>query len=167
MKLTYKQGIVLSMVLGMLMLSLTVFSQSTSKEEEIFETLRLKDSLLFKEAYNHCDTTILRTLLSDNLEFYHDQGGINKSKENFIVGISGLCHIDYKATRALEPESLEVFLMRDNGKIYGALQKGIHHFYGQKGDNPKYLTSSAKFTHLWLLENNEWKLSRVLSYDHK
>ena len=25
----------------------------------------------------------------------------------------------------------------------------------------------ADFTHVWILENNKWKLKRVLSYNHK
>jgi hypothetical protein len=29
------------------------------------------------------------------------------------------------------------------------------------------MTSKASFTHLWLLEQNTWKLRRVLSYDHQ
>ena len=54
-----------------------------------------------------------------------------------------------------------------NGKTYGAIQKGIHLFYIQEPNKPLYLTNIAKFTSLWKLEGDHWKLSRVLSYDHK
>src|SRR5262249_421878 len=40
-------------------------------------------------------------------------------------------------------------------------------FYAQEKGRPEYLTSTAKFTHVWLLENGKWKLSRALSYDHQ
>jgi len=57
--------------------------------------------------------------------------------------------------------------------LYAAIQIGIHQFYettATKGQpllkkNEK-LVGKAKFTHLWILENNEWKLKRALSYDH-
>lgn len=136
------------------------------ERQAIFDLLKSKDSLLFKRGFDHCDTSQLRILLSDDLEFYHDQSGITDSKEDFIVGISGLCHLSYKPTRKLLEASLEVHLLKNNGKIYGALQKGIHEFYGEEAGKAKYLTSTAKFTHVWIIEGGDWKLKRVLSYDH-
>lgn len=133
---------------------------------EVFEILRQKDSLLFKLGYNNCDTATLRTLISDDFEFYHDQAGIVNSKDFFIKGISGLCHMSYKATRELNKNSLEVHLLKNNGKLYGAIQRGEHAFYGEEEDKPKYLTSTAKFTHLWILQEGSWVVKRVLSYDH-
>ena len=73
----------------------------------------------------------------------------------------------YRPIRELEEESLEVYILKDNGKVYGALQKGIHKFYGEEENKPKYLTSTADFTHLWIIEDGEWKLKRVISYNHK
>jgi hypothetical protein len=29
-----------------------------------------------------------------------------------------------------------------------------------------HLTGAAKFIHVWLLENGQWKFSRGISYDH-
>jgi hypothetical protein len=41
---------------------------------------------------------------------------------------------------------------------------GVHRFYPLiKGKSNK----NANFTHLWKKENGEWRLARVLSYDHK
>ncbi len=40
-------------------------------------------------------------------------------------------------------------------------------FMHLKKAKPEYLTSTAKFTLIWLLENGKWKLSRCLSYDHQ
>lgn len=147
--------------------------QSTEKtrtyspeNQKIFNDLRARDSLLFSLGFNECDTSQLRILISEDFEFYHDQSGVTESKENFILGISGLCHMDYKATRELAQNSLAIHPLYNNGQLYGAIQTGEHLFYGQKGEAPKYLTSTAKFTHLWILEAGDWKLKRVLSYDH-
>lgn len=136
------------------------------ERREIFAQLQTQDSLLFEWGFNQCDTARVGQLISEDLEFYHDQGGITPSKEAFLRSVTGLCKLDYKPTRELDANSLEVHLLKNNGTLYGAIQSGTHRFYGQKGNEPKYLTSTAKFTHLWILEGGDWKLKRVLSYDH-
>lgn len=88
------------------------------------------------------------------------------SRQQFVLSIAGLCQMRYKATRELVPGSLSVHLLRDSGKIYGAIQTGRHQFYGQEDSKPKYLTSTADFTHLWIVEDGQWKLRRILSYNH-
>lgn len=135
--------------------------------QKIFEKLRLNDSLLFKLGFNQCDTNQIKILTSNDFEFYHDQAGIINSKKLFIQSISGLCNMDYRPTRELDKNSLEVHLLRENGKIYGAIQNGKHNFYGEEKNKPKYLTSTASFTHLWIIEEQDWKLKRVLSYNHR
>ena len=47
------------------------------------------------------------------------------------------------------------------------LQKGKHKFYAEENNKPLYLTSTADFLHLWIKENNKWKLKRVISYNHQ
>jgi len=51
--------------------------------------------------------------------------------------------------------------------MYGVTQTGVHRFYALEPGKSEYFTSRAKFTHLWKLENGEWKLLRSLSYDHQ
>ena len=45
------------------------------------------------------------------------------------------------------------------------LEIGTHTFYAVKSGAPDRLTETGQFTHYWT-ENGQWKLSRVLSYDH-
>ena len=141
--------------------------QNDSTLQELFLELKQKDSLVFNLGFNECDTAQLRVLISDDFEFYHDQSGLLDSKENFIRNIPNLCNVNYKPTRVLVDGSMEVFPLYSNGELYGAIQKGVHEFYGEEPGKPKYLTSTAKFTHVWMLGNGEWKLKRVLSYDHQ
>jgi hypothetical protein len=136
-------------------------------EQEIYDALKHNDHLLFSRGFNQCDTNQVRILTSEDFEFYHDQGGITNSVDAFIQSIAGLCNMLYKPTRELEPESMEIHLLRQNEKIYGAIQNGKHQFFGEENNKPKYLTSTAAFTHLWILENGDWKLKRVLSYNHQ
>ena len=143
------------------------FGQDNQPDAQfLFEQLKERDSLLFQLGFNNCDTVQFRKLLSDDFEFYHDQNGLLESKELFIQNIPNLCNMHYKPIRLLEKKSLKVFPLSSNGKIYGAIQTGRHEFYGKENDNPMYLTSTAKFTHVWIIEENEWKLKRILSYDH-
>jgi hypothetical protein len=138
-----------------------------TKYQEIFDKLKYNDSLLFELGFNQCDTNQIRVLTSDDFEFYHDQAGITNSKELFIHSISELCKMTYRPSRELDEKSLEVHILKDNGKIYGAIQNGIHRFYGEEENKPKYLTSTADFTHLWIIEDGNWKLKRVISYNHR
>jgi len=135
---------------------------------DLFRMLKLQDSLLFEVGFNTCDITQFEKLISVDFEFYHDKSGITSSKADFITGIrDGLCKMDYKARRELVANSLEVYPLENNGVLYGAIQTGNHRFYALENDKPEYLTSVARFTHVWLLENGQWKLSRGLSYDHR
>lgn len=144
----------------------TLFGQDENNSD-LFKTLAKNDTLLFGVGFNECDISQFEKFLDEDAEFYHDQSGINNSKENFILGIKdGLCKMDYKAIRKLDKESLKVFPMKNNGKLYGAVQTGIHRFYAKYPDKDEFITSTAMFTHLWLLKDGEWKLARVLSFDH-
>lgn len=143
-----------------------LFAQ-VEENSELFQTLRTKDSLLFNLGFNTCDISQFRALVSEDMEFYHDQSGVTDSKDAFIASIeNGLCKLNYKARRELVAGSLQVFPMHGNGQLYGAIQTGEHRFYAKYPDKKEVLTSTAKFTHLWLLEDGQWKLARVLSYDH-
>ncbi len=144
-----------------------VFGQ-INRSSDLYRTLKEKDSLLFNAGFNTCNMPELESLVSDDFEFYHDKSGITPTKADFISSIqNGLCKLNYKPRRELVEESLEVFPLNKDGVLYGAIQTGRHHFYATEKDKPEYLTSTAVFTHLWLLEKGQWKLKRVLSYNHQ
>lgn len=151
---------------------LFVFSSITAQEShdsKLYKQLKSRDSLLFDLGFNKCKIEAFERFISEDLEFYHDQGGLSTNKEDFLNAVrNNICaNPDKKPIRKLIPETLEVYPLYENGELYGAIQKGIHDFYIQEPDKELYKTSSAKFTHVWILENNEWILKRVLSYDHK
>lgn len=127
------------------------------------------DSLLFERGFNHSDTASISPLIMDDLEFYHDKYGITSGKTNFLQSIVDIAALPFKVTRKLVVESVEVFPMYiDNGAaMYAAIQSGTHEFYQQLEGEGAQLTGTARFTHLWILDGNRWKLKRVLSYDHR
>ena len=144
-----------------------LFAQVTSSSA-LYKTLRSNDSLLFQVGFNTCDISQFEKLLSDNFEFYHDKAGITNSKAAFIASVqNGLCKLDYKPRRELVAGSLEVYPLEKNGTLYGAIQLGEHKFYAIEKGKPMQQTDEAKFTHVWLLENGRWQLSRGLSYAHQ
>jgi hypothetical protein len=148
--------------------SSTIAFSQVSHSSELYKTLKEKDSLLFTIGFNHCDISQFERLLSNSFEFYHDQSGITPTKVDFISGIkNGLCQMAYKAERKLVDSSLSVFPLYKNGVLYGAIQTGEHSFYAIEKNGSSHLTSNARFTHVWLLEKDDWKLSRGLSYDHQ
>lgn len=151
-----------------LLFTSTVSFSQVEKTSELFKTLKTNDSLLFNIGYNHQDITQFENLLSESFEFYHDEGGATHGKAAFIASIKdGLFTLPYKPRRELDENSVDVYPLENGGVLYGAVQTGTHKFYALEKNKPEYLTSTAKFTHLWLLENGKWKLSRVMSYGHK
>jgi len=136
---------------------------------ELFQQLKAADSLLFNIGFNTCNMVPFETLVSENFEFYHDKGGITTSKADFIqIFKDGLCKTPetYQSRRELVEGSLEVFALKNNGELYGAIQNGRHQFYEKTIGTPETKGNIARFTHLWVLENKKWKLIRSLSYDH-
>jgi hypothetical protein len=146
-------------------------SLSTSdNNRELFHIIKSLDSLFFDSAYNKCDSTLGRTLISKNFEFYHDKGGAltdeasELASDIMVEDLSWICNDTY---RKLVDNKMEVFPLYDNNELYGAIQTGDHKFYKVENSIPTELDINAKFIHLWILEGNVWKLRRVFSFDHQ
>jgi len=143
-------------------------SQNDDEKSELYLLLKEKDSIMFELSYNQLDTSVLEELATDDIEFYHDQGGATFTKREFIDGMKSLGNLSYKARRELVTGSTEVFPMHKNGELYAAILKGEHNFYAKEpNEKSEYFTSSAKYTVLWILQDDEWKMSRIYSYDHQ
>ncbi len=138
------------------------------QDSKLFLELEKMDALLFEEGFNNCSKEAMEIALSEDLEFFHDKGGITKGKPTFITSfLTNMCDTNKKPIRKLVPGSLTVFPLRKNGTLYGAIQKGVHEFFIKEPGKELYKTEVAQFTHLWIKEETGWKITRVLSYDHK
>ena len=122
----------------------------------------------FWNAYNHCDTSAFKNYLKDDVEFYHDKGGVTTGAAALIESLEkNLCsNTNYHLRREAVAGSVKVYVMKQNNETYGAVITGEHLFYVTQGGKPEYLDGDANFTHLWLLKDNVWKMSRILSYNH-
>ena len=143
-----------------------VLEAQVNTSSELYKTLQSKDSILFSIAFNSCELEELASLISENFEFYHDLTGVQNKKEFMNTLQNNSCSNPGENNRELVENSLSVYEMQNNNKRYGAIQKGKHRFQ-QKIEGKMKTVGIADFTHLWILENNSWKLKRVLSYNHK
>jgi ketosteroid isomerase-like protein len=133
-------------------------SNSAPVSQDLYNEISQMDSVLFT-AFNNHDMEKFKSLFTTDLEFYHDKGGLTdytytiNSFKNTIAQNNGL-------RRDLLKGSLEVYPIKD----YGAIQIGVHTFCHD--ENGKKDCGSFKFVHVWKKINGEWKISRVVSYDH-
>jgi hypothetical protein len=129
----------------------------TQASAKLVTTITGLDAALF-DAYNRCDLEKFGSFLADDLEFYHDQGGLAVGKQKTIDAVRN--NICGKVRRELVPGSMEVYPIHD----FGAVEIGVHRFYhpGQQPDAP----GEAKFIHVWQLKDGVWKVTRVISIDH-
>lgn len=132
-------------------------STAHAADPSLFQTLARLDAELF-DSYNKCDLEKNRTFFADDLEFYHDQGGLTVGADTLVAQLKK--NICGKTRRELVPGSLEVHEL----KGYGAVQIGVHRFFTPL--NAKEPGGEAKFIHIWRYKDGVWKITRVISYDH-
>lgn len=138
------------------------------RNSDLYQTLLQKDSLIFELGFNQCDLEIMKKNIAEDLRFYHDLGGVQKREEFLKAMETNICgNSQGKPLRKVDPYSIEVHALYNNGKLYGAIQTGEHEFWMRQEGKAEFKTGSALFTHTWLLDSDEWKLHHVLSYDHK
>ena len=133
------------------------FGQYKPDDQKLYDTIVKLDNEFFG-AYNTCDQNLDKygTFYSENIEFYHDQGGLMTSKSDIIAATKK--NICGKVTRELVKGSIEVYPI----KGYGAIEMGSHKFHNnqeKKGTPAKV----GKFVVVWQNTNDGWKITRVIS----
>jgi hypothetical protein len=125
---------------------------------DLFNTISHLDTELF-DAYNHCDLKKFATMVSPDIEFYHDITGLSVGSQPLIDALKN--NICGKVTRVLVPGTLEVYPIAN----YGAVEMGVHRFHHPGHDDTEGV-GEAKFFQLWHKTSSGWKLTRVFSFDH-
>jgi len=125
--------------------------------QQLYDTIVKLDSIFF-EAYNTCNLNLEKygSFYSENIEFYHDQGGIMTSKQDIISATQK--YICGKVTRELVKGSIEVYPIKN----FGAIEIGLQKFH----NNQEPIGTPSKvgrFLIIWENQNNEWKIKRVVS----
>ena len=106
-------------------------------------------------AYNTCDMKTQAEIYDEDLEFFHDKGGLSTSKSNILKSLEkNICN---KVTRTLIKGSIEVYPIKN----YGAIEIGYHKFFNKEEPNAK--STPSKFIIVWKNKNNSWKITKVIS----
>lgn len=122
----------------------------------------------FWRAYNDCAVADMPALIAEDVEFYHDRGGVTLGRDALVESVrKNLCsNPDFRIRREEVPGTVRVFPLAKDGVVYGAIASGEHTFdIVEKGRAP-VRDGLARFATLWILKDGAWRMSRVLSYDH-
>ncbi|GAA4299064.1 nuclear transport factor 2 family protein [Nibribacter koreensis] len=134
----------------------TARSISAYKPDDLalYKTIASLDSTYFT-AYNSCNMAKQAEMYSEDIEFFHDRGGLMTSKKDLLASIEK--NICGKVTRTLVKGSLEVYPISG----YGAVEIGYHSFYNnQEPDAPMH---PSKFIMMWHFKDGQWKITKVVS----
>ena len=143
-------------VAALLVTACSARSEDSPRSGRLYDELVKMDKELFDAAFVDCDEAKFGALFTSDAEFYHDRTGASYGQS---VKQLRSCPRDNGVTRTLVPGSLEVYPIKD----FGAVQMGRHTFT-RKGERGVEI---AKFVHLWSYSEGRWRLSRVLSFDHR
>ena len=121
--------------------------------KELYSTIVKMDSVYF-DTYNTSKLELMDSLTAEDIEFYHDGGGLSTSKAELLASIKN--NIFGKVTRLLTPNSIEVYEIPN----YGAVEFGYHSFrnIAEPGQS-----EPSKFVMIWRLRDHKWQISRVIS----
>jgi Domain of unknown function (DUF4440) len=125
--------------------------------DELFRRVEALDREVFA-AFNACDLKKLESFFVPKLEFYHDKGGVTWSRAQFIKDVKN--NVCGKFRRELVAGTMEVWPLGN----YGAVYSGSHVFCKTGATRCEGI---GKFMHIWENKAGQWKITRVISYDHR
>ncbi|SIS63346.1 protein of unknown function [Zobellia uliginosa] len=140
-----------------LILLISGFSDVTAQpvtEAPLKETITQLDRTYF-EAYNSCNIEKQAEMYAEDIEFYHDKGGLTTSKQDLLDSLKK--NICGKVTRELVEGSIEVYPISE----YGAVEIGFHKFHNN--EEPDAISEPGKFIIIWKKTEATWNITRVIS----
>ncbi|GEM_PF-196875 len=132
--------------------------EKIQSQAELDKAITALDAALF-DSYNKCDLEKFASFFTEDVEFYHDQGGVTLGRAALTESVKK--NICGKTTRELVPGTLHIFYM----KGYGAIEMGVHRFH-HPGHEDTEGVGEGRFVHLWQYKDGAWRITRVMSYDH-
>lgn len=162
------------LLLGLMSCSILASTQNCldaqNIEDGVAQQASLQETILsldakFWSAYNTCDLESYETFFTADLEFYHDKGGLTTPLSKLMEQTRNYrCSENNKRLRReSKVGTIQVFPLQN----YGAIISGEHFFYQQENDKEETLIEQAKFLHVWHFNEDQWKMTRVISYDHE
>ncbi|WP_315815846.1 DUF3471 domain-containing protein [Paraflavitalea speifideaquila] len=163
-----KQNVCIPIACALFAIFSSLHSLQAQRTPQELKTLILQKDSLFWAGYNNCDTTLTGQFLADDIEFFHDVGGITKGRGELNASLKkNLCsNPDRRLRREAVPGTVKFFPLKNRDTLYGAVLQGEHYFYIIQKGKKEFRDGHASFNHLWLLKEGAWKMERILSYDH-
>jgi hypothetical protein len=137
---------------------LTKEKKVTIIDKSLFDSIAQMDSLMFA-AYNTQNLTVMKTYFTKDLEWYQDNGGL-LNYETVFTNFQSIFDRPEKLSRELVKGTLEVIPVKN----FGAIEIGQHRF--KHMENGKLEVGTFRFVMIWKNDNGNWKISRVISFDH-
>ena len=163
------RGVFFKCLLGWIIASVSAAQALPQQpKHDLVAVLLPLDQQIFEAAFLTCDEDVLRELLSEDLEFYHDlYGMIAGDIDTFLAGTIPDCVARSEGQsayteRRLIPGSMEVRRIGD----WGAIQTGEHTFYGRDDEGQDIFLERGTFMHIWQNTRSGWRSERGISYDH-
>ncbi|MBS1919784.1 MAG: nuclear transport factor 2 family protein [Bacteroidetes bacterium] len=150
-----------SIIVFLFSISLSLKSQvkqGLPPSDTLYQKILHLDSLVFG-AFNKRDTSAFAVYFSKSLEFYHDIGGLTGFEETTGF-LKSLIKQKSDLKRYLIKGTFEVYPIPG----YGVMELGTHQFVHT--ENGKQIIGTFKFLHIWKKDNNDWIITRVISYGH-
>tara|TARA_R110000737_G_scaffold259389_1_gene267957 strand:- start:73 stop:525 length:453 start_codon:yes stop_codon:yes gene_type:complete len=147
-------GLFKILIIITLVLVSNILKGQDAENKALYDTIMDLDKTYFT-AYNDCDMKTQSEFYDDDIEFYHDMGGLATDKAELLKSIEK--NICGKVTRTLIEESVEVHSIKD----FGAVQIGMHKFYNNQ--EPNAISKPTKFIVIWKNTDTKWLMSRVIS----
>jgi ketosteroid isomerase-like protein len=134
--------------------------QTKQDTTQVYKEIFKVDSVFF-QAFNTCDTVTYRTFLTEDLEFFHDLGGLHFLPTE-MQSMREMCAMNNHIRRELLKGTLEVYKLGD----FGAVEIGVHRIYHTNPGQTEHISGEYKFIHVWEKKKGVWKLKRIISYGH-
>jgi len=119
------------------------------------------DSAFFDALFVACAMDRVNEFLTDDVEFYDDRTGRTAGDEvrSGFGDLAENCPAGNGVRRILLRDSVKVYRI----KGFGAMQVGTHHFVEHGAET----STVARFVIVWQLVDTRWRMSRIMSVDHR
>lgn len=156
-----KPKVILYTLILTVLMTISVSAQekkTAPTSSDLFKEIERADSIMF-QAFNRQDMATFKAMFTEDLEWFQDNGGLIPYKTVF-ENFGNTFRNENKLSRELVRGSMEVHPIKD----YGAIQIGSHQF--RHFENGKEEIGIFKFLMIWQNKDGQWRISRVVSYDH-
>jgi len=141
---------------SLVLVALLLLAAPVAAQVDLVGEIRAADARMF-DAFNRCDIDTMASIYAEDLEFFHDIGGLD-GKARTLEKTRELCARELGLERTLVEDRVVPIAG------YGAIHEGRHRFCHEVDEEDD--CGTFDFLHIWKREDDSWALARVVSYGH-